>query len=101
MIDLDDFPPEIVELVVDMLEHYQMYRLCIMILSRYKLQDRISRIVSAISSKYSNLNQFRILCTEKYRKTHEIEAQRKYAAIAFEAVQNVLSLVSQSSGQEA
>lgn len=48
LIELDDLSPEVLELVLDTLEHYEMYRLCIMICGRYKLTDRIGRFVSSI-----------------------------------------------------
>jgi len=46
MIELDDLSPEVLNLVVETLEKYEMYRLCIVISSRYKLVDRIGRYVS-------------------------------------------------------
>lgn len=93
LIELDEITPEALQLVVDTLEHYEMYRLCIMMYSRFKVADKIGKFVSAICDKYSNLNQFRLICSEKFQRQVEIEAQQKYSIIAHEAVQNVLNLV--------
>jgi hypothetical protein len=56
MIELDELEPEAILLVMDTLEHYEMYRLSIMMYSRFKLGDKIGKFVSAICDKYSNLN---------------------------------------------
>lgn len=56
MIELDELEPEAIRLVVDTLEQYEMYRLCIIMYSRFKLSEKIGKFVSAICDKYSNLN---------------------------------------------
>jgi hypothetical protein len=68
LIDLDDINSEVIKVVTETLEYYEMYRLCIMVNARYKRVKEIGRFVSAISHKYSNLNHFRVLCTEKFSK---------------------------------
>ena len=61
MIELDDLPQELMGLILDTLEHYEMYRLCLVLCGRYQLTDRISRYISAVSQKYSNLSTNRVL----------------------------------------
>ena len=60
LIELDELPQELLGLVLDTLEHYELYRLCLVICGRYKLEDRLGRFISAISQKYSNLQLKRV-----------------------------------------
>jgi hypothetical protein len=67
LIDLEDLNPDFLSLVLETLEHYEMYRLCILICQRYQLTESIGRFVLAICQKYSNLNQFRFVFFEKFQ----------------------------------
>lgn len=100
LIDLEDLKPEFLGLVLDTLENYEMYRLCILICQRYNLTERIGRFVIAICQKYSNLNQFRFLFFEKFQTQNQILAQKKYALLAHEAIHNVLCLVGSGKGKK-
>ena len=44
-IDLDEISDEILRVVVDILEHYEMFRLCLLIYNRFKMGDRIGIFV--------------------------------------------------------
>lgn len=48
LIELDDLQPDFLNLVLDILEHYEMYRLCILICQRYKFTNKIGKYVLAI-----------------------------------------------------
>ena len=61
MIELDEIPAELMGLILDTLEHYELYRLCLVLCGRYQLQDRLGRYISAVSQKYSNLSSKRVL----------------------------------------
>jgi hypothetical protein len=98
LIELDNLSREVVELVLDTLERYEMYRLCIMLATRFNLTQRIGRFVSQICAKYSNLNTFRLTTHEKFPQQKDQDAQLKYSLVAHEAVQNVLALVAQNLG---
>ena len=37
MIELDEIPAESLGLILDTLEHYELYRLCLVLCGRYKL----------------------------------------------------------------
>ena len=98
LIELDDLEPVFMNLVIDTLDHYEMYRLCILICQRYKLNERIGKFVLAICQKYSNLNQFRVIFNEKFLNENQFMAQKKYALLAHEALHNVLSMVGAAKG---
>ena len=67
LIDLDNLSTEFLNLVLDTLEYYELFRLCLIVGNRYKLTDKNGRYVAAICQKYSNLSQFRITNHEKFR----------------------------------
>lgn len=49
MIELDELPSELLGLILDTLEHYELYRLCLIICGRYSLEERLGRYVAAVS----------------------------------------------------
>ena len=49
MIELDEMTVDSLGLILDTLEHYELYRLCLVICGRYKLSDRVGRYISAVS----------------------------------------------------
>jgi len=60
-IELDELDPvNLLPAILDVLEYYELYRLCLIICNRYKLIERTGRYISAICTKYSNLNNFRL-----------------------------------------
>ena len=59
MIDLDDVDQSFVNLILDVLEYYELFRLCLMICNRYHLSERLGRYVISVCSKYSNLHAHR------------------------------------------
>ena len=87
MIELDDLPQESLGLILDTLEHYELYRLCLILCGRYGLSERVGRYVSAVSAKYSNLNERRAQL-----QPANATAQANYALVAHEAMHNVISL---------
>ena len=56
LIDLDEMSGNVIELVLATLQHYEMYRMCLVLCSRFNLTSKIGQFVSAISDKYSNLS---------------------------------------------
>jgi hypothetical protein len=59
MIDLDDVDNEFINLILDALEYYELFRLCLMICNRYHMSERLGRYVVSVCSKYSNLHMHR------------------------------------------
>jgi hypothetical protein len=56
MVELDELPADLQGLILDTLEHYELYRLCLVLCGRYQLHERLGRYISAVSQKYSNLS---------------------------------------------
>lgn len=54
IIDLDFISIDFIYLVLDLLEMYKLYKLCIFVCNRYKLSNRIGRYLVNIAHKYSN-----------------------------------------------
>jgi hypothetical protein len=59
MIDMDNISMELLYLILDTLEHYELYRLCLIICNRYGLKDKIARFLTTIGNKYSNIKQIK------------------------------------------
>ena len=59
MIDLDDVDSDFVNLILDVLEYYELFRLCLMICNRYHMRERLGRYIISVCSKYSNLHNHR------------------------------------------
>lgn len=45
MIDLDNVDSEFISLILNVLEYYELYRLCLMLCNRYHLIDRLGKYV--------------------------------------------------------
>lgn len=67
MIDLDDITQEVLYLILDTLEHYQLFMLCLLICNRYSLKERVGRYLVSIGNKYSNLKQFKYTSFKKFQ----------------------------------
>lgn len=57
--DLDDVDSNFVNLILDVLEYYELFRLCLMLCNRYHLSERLGRYLVSVCSKYSNLHLHR------------------------------------------
>lgn len=55
MIDLDNISKELLYLILDTLEHYELFRLCFIICNRYDLKEKVGRFLASIGNKYSNI----------------------------------------------
>ena len=53
--DLDELSEEFINIILDGLESFELYKLCIIVCNRYKLRDRIGRYLVSIAYKYSIL----------------------------------------------
>jgi hypothetical protein len=57
MISLDDIDKDFILIVLDILEYYELFKMCLMLCNRYGLHERVGKYFISIASKYSNLNQ--------------------------------------------
>jgi hypothetical protein len=48
LIDLDNLNPDVLGLVLDTLEYYELFRLCLIVGNRYKMTEKNGRYVAAI-----------------------------------------------------
>ena len=92
MVELDELPTELQGLILDTLEHYELYRLCIVMCGRYQLHERLGRFIAAVSQKYSNLSSFRMTAATSPRSLAMPEQQQNFTLIAQEAMHNVIAL---------
>jgi hypothetical protein len=59
LIDLDDVDSDFINLILDALEYYELFRLCLMVCNRYHMSERLGRYLVSVCSKYSNLHNHR------------------------------------------
>lgn len=59
LIDIDNISNEVLDLILNTLEHYELFRLCLIICNRYALKERIGSYIASICHKYSNLKLIR------------------------------------------
>jgi hypothetical protein len=55
LMDLDEIDSEFIGLILDTLEYFQLYKLCLVVCNRYHLSERLGRYVTAIGNKYSTI----------------------------------------------
>lgn len=60
-IDLDSIDQEFLNILLDCLESFELYKLCLIVCNRYALTERVGRYLVSIANKYSNLPQ---VCTQ-------------------------------------
>ena len=53
--DLEHMNEEFLNILLDSLESFELYKLCLIVCNRYKLTDRVGRYLVSIAQKYSNL----------------------------------------------
>lgn len=89
-------PVEFLEVVLSILEHYELIRLGLIICNKFKLNHHIGKYVVQSCIKYSNLHLYRYRHFQ-VRAESLSEAlcykQRQASIIAHEAMHNVLGLV--------
>lgn len=88
LVDLDDLSSNMLGLILDTLEEYGMYRLCLIVCNRYNLVERAGRFIVSLAFKYSNLS---MITYPSYKAYPKEQIQR--AAIAFTALHNVFEMI--------
>lgn len=89
LVDLDDISVEALGLLLDTLEEFGMYKLCLIVCNRYSLSNRIGRYIVGLASRYSFLN-------ESQRVDLKGGAIVQKAAVAYTAVHNMLEMINPS-----
>ena len=97
ILDLDEIDSGFVNLILDVLEYYELFRLCLMLCNRYHMSERLGRYLVSVCSKYSNLHLHRfnvkVLRTQNALNDLWLSKQRMASIIAHEALHNVFELV--------
>ena len=88
MIDLDDVDVTLICLVLDTLEYFQLYKLCLVVCNRYALADRLGRYVTSLAHKYATLPEATALTNEK-----TMLFQKEKSVIAYTALHNVFEMI--------
>ena len=91
--ELDNIDVELVKLILDVLESFDMFKLCLIIWSRYNMKEHISRYLTSICFKYSNLKLLDISKIVKINDPGFRFSQKQVNILANEAVHNMLTLI--------
>jgi hypothetical protein len=92
-LELDNIDEELVKLILDVLEHFDMFRLCLIVCNRYNMKEHVSRYLTSICFKYSNL---KLLDTTKVLKMNDPNFrsnQKQVNVLSNEAIHGMLKLI--------
>ncbi|CAI2362242.1 unnamed protein product [Moneuplotes crassus] len=95
-LELDNIDTDMASTILDILEHFGMFRLCFIMCNRYNLKEHISRYLTSTSHKYSNL---RLIDMKQTLQINDLKFRTKQVqvnALANEAIHNMLNLVDSS-----
>eukprot|EP00358_Blepharisma_japonicum_P006165 CAMPEP_0202940410 /NCGR_PEP_ID=MMETSP1395-20130829/559_1 /ASSEMBLY_ACC=CAM_ASM_000871 /TAXON_ID=5961 /ORGANISM="Blepharisma japonicum, Strain Stock R1072" /LENGTH=991 /DNA_ID=CAMNT_0049634873 /DNA_START=326 /DNA_END=3298 /DNA_ORIENTATION=- len=90
LVDLDDMSAETLGMILDTLEDFGMFKMCLIVCNRYNLATRLGRYVTSLAFKYSNLT---ILKSHEIFRPQFTQTQGARAAIAYTAVHNVFEMI--------
>jgi len=90
LIDLDDMSQELLGVILDTLEDFGMFKMCLVVCNRYHLAERLGRYVNSLGFKYSNLSSIKI---NEIDKPNFLLSQTQRAVIAYTAVHNVFEML--------
>ena len=93
-LEIDNIDVELVKILLDVLESFDMFRLWMIVCNRYNVKDQLSRYLTSVCFKYSNL---KLLTTDNILNINNPVFRRKQqqvSILANEAVHNMFSLVS-------
>lgn len=93
MVDLDLIDIDFLNLILDILETFKIYKLCIFICNRYRLSSRIGRYLVSIASKYSPFSQESFQSISSFLNPMQRKALLEKAFFANAAVHSVLENV--------
>lgn len=88
MIDLDEVDVKLICTVLDTLEYFQLYKLCLVVCNRYALADRLGRYVTSLAHKYASLPETTALTNEK-----AMLFQKEKSVLAYTALHNVFEMI--------
>jgi hypothetical protein len=92
MVDLDQVGPEFLNILLDCLESFELYKLCLIVCNRYQLTERVGRYLVSIANKYSNLSQIATQFVTMFHPQHK-DVQAQVSFIAHQAIHSALELI--------
>jgi len=92
-IQLDNIDIDLVKLILDVLEHFDMFWLCLIVCNRYGLYENIGRYLSTVCYRYSNLKYIQNWFTDKINNQIFWDTQRNASILANEAIHSMLGLI--------
>lgn len=91
IIDFDQIDMKFIFLILDLLEHYKLYKLCIFVCNRYKLAHRVGRYLVSIAHKYSDISKENSLASSALIfSKFQLQIHSEKAFVANMAVHSVL-----------
>jgi len=93
-LELDNIDVDFVKTLLDVLENFDMFRLCMIVCNRYNVTDQLSRYLTSACYKYSNL---KLLTTKQILEINNPmfrQKQKQVSVLANEAIHNMFALVS-------
>lgn len=91
IIDFDQIDMKFICLVLDLLEHYKLYKLCIFVCNRYKLAHRVGRYLVSIAHKYSDISKENSLASSSLIfSKYQLQIHSEKAFVANMAIHSVL-----------
>jgi hypothetical protein len=92
-LEIDNLDEELLKIVLDVLESYDMFRLCMVVCNRYNVKENLSRYLTSVCYKYSNLKLLTYDTIIKVNDPLFRKKQKDVSVLANEAIHNMFSLV--------
>mmetsp|Transcript_32024 Transcript_32024/g.31727 ORF Transcript_32024/g.31727 Transcript_32024/m.31727 type:complete len:832 (-) Transcript_32024:2782-5277(-) len=90
LVDLDEISAELLGLLLDTLEEFGLYKMCLVVCNRYNLSERLGRYIISIGFKFTNISSIYPL---EIKKSGFDVAQAHRAVIAYTGVHNVFEMI--------
>lgn len=90
LIDLDEISSELLGLILDTLEEFGMYKMCLFVCNRYHLEGRLGRYVASLAFKYSIKADLK---PHEINRPTFIKIQTHRAALGYNALHNVFEML--------
>ncbi|CAI2383785.1 unnamed protein product [Moneuplotes crassus] len=95
-LELDNLNEELVSTTLDMLEHFDLFRLCLVLCNKYNLKNHISRYLTSTCYKYSNLKLLGMSKILSINSKAFRNSQKQVSVLANEAIHNILKIIDPS-----
>ena len=95
-LELDNIDTDLVKILLDVLENFDMFRLCMIVCNRYNVTDHLARYLTSVCFKYSNIKLLGTKGILDMNNPGFRKKQQQVSVLANEAIHNMFSLVSPS-----